>query len=167
MQQQEPIASSIKRRIAISSLAVVVLAAAIFGGYRWLRHSELGVLLGLMPPFAAKRAQYGRVLDELHKGTLKTPSLPVVMLPQRYAGLTPRETIYVERRPNGQLLVLFPTWYGRGADLQGYLYTSAPLAGTDFTVRPDGIREISACGFDYLMTEDVQDNWYAVIRRMD
>src|SRR5436309_3540852 len=73
-------------------------------------------------------AKFDPIVKEIQTGALSIPTNGPVRLPPRFHGVTPRDEIFVERKADGRLFVLFPTWYGREEDIEGLLYCSrAPL----------------------------------------
>jgi hypothetical protein len=85
--------------------------------------------------------------------------------------VTPGGKVYAETRPGNHLLVLFPTCYGRGSDLQGYLYSNVPLTTRDYyTVNwgAGGIaRHLKVGPIDLLTVNPVEAPWYEVTRLVD
>ena len=79
-----------------------------------------------------RSAKFDPVVQEIHSGVIAVPTNGIVQLPQRFAGLTPRDEVYAEKKPDGRLLILFPDWYGRGSDVEGWLYCSGPLQASDY-----------------------------------
>ena len=78
--------------------------------------------------------------------------------------------VYVEHRPDGRLFILFPTWYGRGSDIEGWLYCSGPLKPSDFVVvhwGSSGQPALNAAGYKMLRVESQKPPWYWVTRRLD
>jgi hypothetical protein len=115
-----------------------------------------------------KRAAYWEVIQGIMDGRLNGNSF-ALDLPTDYPDVAPRDRVLFERHPDGRLWVIFPLWYGKGADLQGYLYSNIPFRPQDFT--PDDGRgpaqHLDICGLDYLAATQVDANWCWVIRRVD
>lgn len=116
-------------------------------------------------------AKFEPVIRDIQSGKFVLPTNGMVQLPQRFASLTPKGEIFVERQPTGRLLVLFPTWYGRGSDLEGMLYCSSPLQPTDYYTINSGSGQandyLSVGGRDLLTVQKHHPPWYEVTRRMD
>jgi hypothetical protein len=154
-----------------SRIKVVTLGAGLLliGALSYLV-TLAGGLTGLLPPLRLKRAGYMRVLEALQQGELAA-SRPAVRLPPSYRGIAADDTVFYERRADGRLLVLFPTWRGRGDDLQGYLYCSSPLTSQDFYALDWGAGEVAqhvdVCGHSLLSVKKVSPGWYRATRRLD
>jgi hypothetical protein len=80
----------------------------------------------------SKSADFAPVVADLMTGRLRPDRRGIVVLPGRYSSLTRGGWAYYLRKPNGLVLILFPTWRARGADLKGYLYHNNPLSEADF-----------------------------------
>lgn len=114
-------------------------------------------LMGTLPPLNQHKASYEGIVQQLRRGALEA-GCPVA-LPEPHQVLGPRGEYFVDRQRH-QLLVLFPTWQGRGKDVQGWLWASDPSA------LPRG-GQIHMCGIDHLDVTFEQNNWFRAIRRMD
>jgi len=123
-------ASRVARRCSRFACVLGILFA-IYAAYVGVACSSFGSLMGLFPPLYMKRGEYRPVVDAVLSGALAPDSLGVVRLPPDLSKATPRGEVMVDRRP-GLTLILFPTFYGRGNDLQGYLYCSRPLTSLDW-----------------------------------
>jgi hypothetical protein len=166
-----------KRLVPFSALAISALAVV----YVWFASSFWGGLFGLTPPLILKQPGYLAVVKDLKSGRLVIGTKPrlgywhgtapknQVDLPPSYQSIAPK--VYAERRPDGRLFVLFATWLGRGADLNGYLYCSRPLTPGDFFPADwgsGGVRQqIHLCGISYLEPQHIRGPWYRVLRRLD
>ena len=120
------------------------------------------------PPVGA----YIPVVTAMSNGTIAIPAgAGIVQLPAAFAGLTPKNEVIVERRAGGRLFILFPTWYGRGADLEGWLYTSGPLVATDYYTIDWGTggvhQHLDVADCKMLSVGRPQSSWCAVSRRLD
>jgi hypothetical protein len=119
----------------------------------------------------APTSSYAPVVTAISNGALAVPAYGIVTLPANWKGLTPRGVVKVERRPDGRLFILFPTFYGRGDDVDGWLYCSGPLTPTDFyTINwgAGGIQQhIDACGYKMLTVSSQASPWYGITRRLD
>jgi hypothetical protein len=152
-------------------LVVGLAAVSLVAAWAALCFSDLGGLLCVRPPLFVKESSYRAVLEEIGAGRITTGPEGTAPLPGRYTGLTPRDEVFIDRRPGGVVLVLFPVWYGRGGDLQGYLHASRPLADADYyTVDwgPGGVHQhLTVAGVEFLSAEPVRPPWYWVWRRVD
>jgi hypothetical protein len=76
------------------------------------------------------QAQAKIVFEQVQRGELVPDSAGRIALTGTQASLTRRGNIYVTRKGD-LLMVLFPTWRGRGADVRGYLWCSRLLKAED------------------------------------
>ena len=135
----------------------MAIGGAILGGaWLLLAQSSLGGLLGLPPPLWVRRSSYERAIRELPATTFRRGRSCRVSLPPSVSRLTPRGEVFVEPMEDGSRRILFPTWYGRGGDLQGYLHAE----------RPPG-RGAPICGVEQAEVRRVGRDWYWVYRRVD
>ena len=120
---------------------------------------------------SSRIAKFEPVVSDIQAGVLKFQTNGVVGLPTKFVGLTPKDEIFVEKKPDGSLFVLFPTWYGRGNDIEGVLYCSHALLPSDFYTIDWGAggkqQHIDVGGRDMLTVHDYQPHWYKVSRRVD
>ena len=118
-----------------------------------------------------REAEFATVVQDIQTGVIPVAANGSVPLPERFAGLTPRNEIFVERKPDSRLLVLFPTWYGRGDDIEGLLYCSSALKAEDFYTVDWGQggrrQHIDIAGRDMLTVRGFKEHWYYVSRRID
>lgn len=160
----------LRPKLSRKGLTKLVVALAVAGATVYIVSIFAG-LLGVLPPLWFKRPVYLRVVQAIQQGKLTSKSYVISSLPLMYKGVAPRDKVLCERNPNGRLLVLFPTWYGRGSDLQGYLYCSSPLTKKDYYSVDWGaggvVEHVAVCGIDLLSVEKVDNNWYTVMRRLD
>ena len=138
-------------------IVIVVSILLLFAGFMLLRSNSL--------------SRYQPVVLQIQKGILTANKSGIVRLPKSFVGLTPRGEVYAERKPDGRLFVLFPTWYGRGADIEGYLYCSQPLYPSDYHSidwGSGGVHDqIDVAGHKMLTAKPYKSNWYSITRRLD
>jgi len=115
--------------------------------------------------------KYEPVVTDIQSGALVIHTNGAVRLSGKFDGLTPDDQIFVEKKPDGSLFVLFPTWYGRGNDLDGVLYCSRDLLPSDYYTIAWGSggkqQHIDVGGRDMLTVHDYKPHWYKVSRRLD
>ena len=145
------------------------LIAALTLWFLWYVGSGIGGLFGFRPPLIVFQPQYALVIREVENGTLKPDEKSTVRLPWGVA--SPDGRVFVERKPDGRLFVLFPTWYGRLPDLQGYLWCSQPLHASDFhdvDWGAGGIQHaLNICGQKLLSAGHMRGQWWWVDRRLE
>ena len=151
-----------KPTVIAGALAVAFFAAGGLAGYWLLGFWELD----------GKEGKYLGVIGKIEAGTIKPGGKSPVKLPAQYGGITPMDEVYVEKRPGGKLLVLFPTWYGRGSDVEGFLYCSQPLGPADFYQVDWGVggkHEHLDVGEASLLTvkRHLRGPWHKAGRRLD
>lgn len=121
--------------------------------------------------FDSGTAKFEPILFDIQTGTLIFKTNGALTLPAKFAGNTPKNEIFIEKTLDGSLFVLFPTWYGRGSDLEGLLYCSRPLAPSDsYSIDwgPGGIHQhMDVGGCNMLSIDALKPNWYKVSRRLD
>jgi hypothetical protein len=113
---------------------------------------------------------YLRIVGEINAGRLKPDGRGMIVLPPSFHGETARDVVYSDRRPGGRLFVLFPTWYGRGDDIEGYVYVRGGLRNSDFydviwSGKP--IAFIDVASRQMLMVTSQSGDWAKVTRRLD
>jgi hypothetical protein len=79
----------------------------------------------------SKPTDFAPVVADLMSGRLRPDGHGIVVLPRRYSSLTRGGQANYLRKNNGLVLILFPTWRGRGGDLRGCLYHNKPLSEAD------------------------------------
>lgn len=114
-------------------------------------------LVGALPPLRDNQDAYLEIAQQVQRGQLAA-GCPVA-LPEAHRSLSPKGEFFVERTLH-RTTILFPTWYGSGKDVQGWLYTSAP------SELPRAGR-IHLCGIDQLDVTLEHRNWFRAIRRME
>src|SRR5262249_41434820 len=73
------------------------------------------------------RAQARRIVASVKNGKLRPDANGRISLPSSQVSTTIDGRVYVMRRQTGLLMVLFPTWQGKGFNLRGYLFCSRSL----------------------------------------
>ncbi|MBS1793575.1 MAG: hypothetical protein JSS81_06965 [Acidobacteria bacterium] len=111
------------------------------------------------------------VARKIRDGELKPDSEGVIRVPKELAADLQTGEIYFERRADGLTLILFPTWRGRGRDVEGYLYCSRELRAADFYAidwGAGGVRQHLDVGpVKLLEVEPRRPHWYRAARRLD
>jgi len=147
---------------------ITILGAALSLTFAYLfilPSTALGGLFGLQPPLLFKRGTYLDIVNATKAGRLRV-TRGVIQLSGEFSGATPGDEVLHEKRPDGREFFLFPVWYGRGHDLQGYLFTTSPLVAGDY--EPGyGNAVLSACDRSMMNVSPKGGAWYWVIRRMD
>jgi hypothetical protein len=106
-------------------------------------------------------------------GKLKSDAAGVVALPSESRGLTPHGKLYVTRKPDGCVQILFTIWQGKGSNFEGYLFDrpgtfydweSGPTVAI---VGPHIFPAVSAVTLEADVESEVRPGWYRVAYRMD
>jgi len=77
---------------------------------------------------AAKQKQ---IVERISGGNLLPDSTGAVALPADLASAAKYGYAYVTQKDNGQILILVPTWRGKGSNVKGYLHCKYPLQAGD------------------------------------
>jgi hypothetical protein len=119
----------------------------------------------------APTASYTPIVAAITSGALPIPANGVIGLPAKWRGIVPRDVVHAEKRPDGRIFILFPTFHGRGEDVDGWLYCSAPITPADFYTidwGPGGKHsQLDVAGCKMLSVESHRPPWYWVTRRLD
>jgi hypothetical protein len=125
------------------------------------------LIFGCSPP----SKKFAPIVQGIQSGALAIPTNGVVTLSPKFAGFTAGNEVFAERKADGRLLILFPTKYGRGQDVEGYLYCSGPLQPSDYHTIDWGSggkhRHMDVSGRTMLTVKDYKANWHLVSRRLD
>ena len=113
-------------------------------------------------------AKYDPILRELDANRL-TDTHGRIDLTGTLADLTPHKEMFLTRRPDGSYLAMFPTYYGKGIEIAGLMYTSRLLRENDVTLVSTGVsltqRNIAIGPWTKLVLEKrVNEHWYRVSR---
>jgi hypothetical protein len=119
-------------------------------------------------PFRKEEAQ--KIVTGVINHTLPADRSGRVKLPPSLASASKDGGVYVTRKRNGQILILFPTWQGKGGNVRGYLFCSRPLTKTEengdaleltylarLSPEPEGV----------MLQRKVSANWYYVSYGLD
>jgi len=109
----------------MNGLTMPYLALLLFG-IAWM--GGCGVTERGLPQ---NRDDYDQIIESVKRGTLVPDEAGVVALPDALMKATVTGEVYVTTTANGSTLILFPTWVGKGTNLDGYLYCSKSLAKGD------------------------------------
>jgi hypothetical protein len=125
------------------------------------------LIFGCNPP----NKKFAPVVHAIQSGALAMPANGVITLSHQFAGLTARNEVFAEKKADGRLLILFPTKYGGGQDVKGYLYCSGPLQPADHYTIDHGSggkhQYLDVAGRTMLTAKSYKTNWYLVSRRLD
>jgi hypothetical protein len=119
-------------------------------------------------PFRKEEAQ--KIVTGVRNGTLSADRTGRIILPPSLASTTKDGKVYVTHKENGLLLILFPTWQGKGANMHGYLFSSRPLTETE---KKQGVIYLAYLAQPYanpkpdppmgvILEREVSTNWYYV-----
>src|ERR1035437_9728657 len=76
-------------------------------------------------------ARQKQIVERIYAGTLVPDSGGAVTLPPDLASAAKYGQAFVTQKDNYQLLVLVPTWRGKGSNVKGYLFCKRPLQAGD------------------------------------
>ena len=114
---------------------------------------------------------YLPVAEAIRSGAIRLPGSGRQSLPAEFAGLTARNVVFLDVKTDGRTFILFPTAFGRGLDVEGWLDSSDSLAPSDYTSvnwGAGGVRQhITIAGLDFLTVVSQHGRWYFVARRVD
>jgi hypothetical protein len=118
--------------------------------------------------FAPHTGRYGPILKQIEANQLGATG-GRIDLSHDFPGVTPHDEAFITRRPDGSILVMFPTYYGKGISIGGLMYTSRPLRSDDTYVQELGTvldrRVIDVGNWTRLSLDDrVNEHWYRVSR---
>ena len=152
--------------IGIVAVALVcVIALAIFA-------ARLNSVFGFVGPSLNSRlSDYQTIVADIKSGAIAADASGVCTLPNAFDSVTPRGVVYTGTTPTGSTVVLFPTWYGRGCDVDGYIHVSAPLVAGDYYKINWGaggnVQQLDVGSIDMLSVSAVRGSWYWGSRRLD
>jgi hypothetical protein len=158
-----------KRKPLFVGLAAVMMvgfiALAIFA-------ARLNSVFGFVGPSLNSRlSDYQTIVADIKSGAISADASGACTLPSVFDGVTPRGLVYTGTTPTGTTVVLFPTWYGRGSDVDGYIHSSAPLvAGDYYTINwgsGGNAQHLDVGSIDMLSVSAVRGSWYWGSRRLD
>ena len=127
----------------------------------------------MLVPFGCRKPDpaFAAVAEAIRSGAARLPGNGRQTLPARFAGLTPQDVVFVDIRRDGRTFVLFPTFLGKGSDVDGWLYCSETLTPSDYTCvnwGEGGVRQhLAVAGLDFLTVLSQRGHWYFVRRRVD
>ena len=101
--------------------------------------------------------------------TLVPNTFGIAKLPQSMASHSQDGNVYVTVDAAGTTWVLFPTWRGKGDNLAAYVFHSTALTGippSQITLNGPDLLKMAA-RMEYTVDEQIDANWYHVLRSMD
>ena len=113
---------------------------------------------------------YESILEQIDNGTLVADTNGEIRLSAAYGNLVANNIIYVGRTSDGRPKVLFPTWLGRGNDLDGYLYVHGGIrAGDSYPAYWASGTElyVDVGPRKMLPFKAIKYEWYYITRRLD
>jgi hypothetical protein len=170
--------------LMVTTLGLLVLAVILYYANRPSPGPELVAVVSLVNQLRAEQAQgdaqaqaaihdgkYLAIVHEIEAGRIAADAEGTAVLPPAFGGLIAEDRLIVERKADGRLLVIFPTWRGKGGNFDGYLYASQPLVPADFQEINWGAggvcKQATVAGFDYIDVHPLQSPWYQVSRSVD
>ena len=111
--------TSVPARTWVKFVVIAGLMAALAAGALWMVYGK---------PSTSK---YDPIISAIASHQLEPEPSGKLVLSGQYAGITPKNEMFVLRNPDGSFLALFPTYYPKGPAIMGLLYTSRPFGETD------------------------------------
>jgi hypothetical protein len=164
-------------------LAVMLLA----GGILILNYNVFIDTIGTNEiPF--NRAEAQQIVAGVLNGRLRPDVHGRVILPPWQAPASADGRVYVTRKQKGLLLILFPTWRGKGSNVAGYLFSSRSLQPSDlhkdfYDLKydaidlaylpfqdhrwPPGLSSSANQLVEVILERKVAPHWYYVSHRLD
>lgn len=116
-------------------------------------------------------ADFEPIVQMVRDGSLKPDKNGVIILPDEFEKNLAGTKIYFEQKSDGLILILFATSFGRGEDMDGYLYCNRELQPSDFYTIDWGSgnvqQHIDVAAKDLLSVELLKPNWYQASRRLE
>lgn len=113
----------------------IVLLLAAFIGIFLAQGRHMNNLFRFFAPNTSSETKFQEaesksIFAAVQDGTLVPDAAGAVTLPNNFASISKDGKAYVTRR-GSLLIVLLPTWLGKGSNLRGYLLCSRPLTPSD------------------------------------
>lgn len=159
-----------KRKLFVIGIAALFLVC---GFVLTIFATQLNSAFGFIGPSLNSRLTgYQSIIADINSGAIVPNASGACTLPNTFDGVTPRGEVFTATTPTGSTVILFPTWYGRGADVDGYIHSSAPLAAGDFSTIDWGSggnvqQHLDVGSVDSLSVSPVSGTWYWGSRRLD
>ena len=115
--------------------------------------------------------RYAPIIAQIQANKLQPDSNGKLNLPAEFHGIVNGDAVFISKLSGNRMAILFPTWFGRGSDIEGYVYVEGGLIKSDFyTVTWGG-----GTSYDYINLGDRNmlsvtpqcGYWYWVTRRLD
>jgi hypothetical protein len=118
-----------------------------------------------------RQSSAGVVTAQVLNNTLVPNTAGVVKLPGTLASNSCDGKVYVTVDSTGTTWVLFPTWRGKGRNIQGYLYRSTPSIGPPpaqiTVIGPDIGAPTWSSSWQYTVESQLTPNWYRISFDLD
>jgi hypothetical protein len=144
----------------------------------WLRMRALALIL--VPLIAGvcgcekspSLSTYQTVVANVAAGKQLVSANGEIVLPASQASSTAGGKAYATTQPSGSSMILFPTWWGKGTNLRGYLYDPGPplTSGSSVSVNVPFPSPVIAPKFvtrEITIESVVAPSWYYVSRSLD
>ena len=158
-----------KRKPFAIGIAVVLLVGVVAMIVFAIRLNSAFGFVG--PSLNSRLDDYQSIIADIKSGAIAPDASGVCALPKVFDGVTPRGEIYTGTTPTDSTVTLFPMWYGRGSDVDGYIHSSAPLAAGDYYTINWGaggnVQHLDVGAIDMLSVSPVRGTWYWGSRRLD
>ena len=157
-----------RRPFAIGIAAVLLVCVVAMTVFAIRLNSAVGFV---GPSLNSRLNDYQSIIAGIKSGAIAPNASGACSLPNGFDGVTPRGEVFTGTTPTGSTVTLFPTWYGRGSDVDGYIHSSAPLAAGDYYTINWGaggnVQHLDVGAIDMLSVSPVRGTWYWGSRRLD
>ena len=110
---------------------------------------------------------YLQVIERLKTGELKTGGAGDIQLPPELRSASVDGEVCVSQPSTNQMIVVFKTWRGKGANMEGFLYSEKPLSEDEIGKDYYGSSVIPIAGIEIVLEHRITPNWYRVNYRLD
>lgn len=153
------------RTAVVLLVCVIAISIAIFA-------AQINTAFGFVGPSLNSRlSDYQAIVAALKSAKIIPDASGTCQLPVAFDGVTPRGRVYTGTTPTGSSVILFPTWHGRGIDVDGYIHSSAPLVAADYDSINWGaggnVQHLDVGSIDMISVSPVRGSWYWGTRRLD
>jgi len=118
-----------RKALLLATAVVLMLGLVAIAIYAFQFNSALGIVQHSLD---SRISGYESIIADINSGAISPDASGNCQLPLKFHGITPRDEVFTGTTPTGSKVILFPTWYGRGSDTDGYIHSSKPLVPADY-----------------------------------